>query len=99
LHQSQVAAARAALGEEDKPPPDAPEAPSAPNHLTRREREVAALVGQGFSNREISEKLGISERTVEGHVSKAMRKLGFRSRTQIAAWMVEQGTLFAEDSD
>lgn len=55
--------------------------------LTAREREVAGLIAQGFSNREIAERLVISERTVEGHVERVLDKLDFHSRTQIAAWV------------
>jgi len=62
---------------------------SAPSPLTAREREVAVLVAQGTSNREIADKLGISERTAEGHVEQVRNKLGFRSRAQIASWVVE----------
>jgi predicted ATPase/DNA-binding CsgD family transcriptional regulator len=57
--------------------------------LTRRELEVARLVGQGLSNRDAAEQLGISPRTVETHVESILRKLGFGSRTQVAAWLVE----------
>jgi DNA-binding CsgD family transcriptional regulator len=59
--------------------------------LTSREREVAALIGQGMSNRAIAEALVISERTVESYVSAVMAKLGFTARTQIAAWAVTRG--------
>jgi DNA-binding CsgD family transcriptional regulator len=59
-------------------------------NLTRREREIAALVAQGLTNREIAERLFIAERTAEGHVESIRNKLGFRSRTQVAAWVVEQ---------
>jgi predicted ATPase/DNA-binding CsgD family transcriptional regulator/TolA-binding protein len=59
--------------------------------LTRREREVAALVTQGKSNRQIAAELVVSERTVEGHINKILSKLGFRSRAQVAAWTVEKG--------
>jgi len=59
--------------------------------LTAREREVAALIAQGKSNREMAEMLVLSERTIEGHVSNALNKLGFTARTQIAAWAVEKG--------
>lgn len=55
--------------------------------LTRRENEVASLIAHGLSNREISEELRISERTVEGHVSKVLGKLGLRSRAGVAAWV------------
>jgi len=54
--------------------------------LTAREREVAALVATGLSNKQIAEKLVISERTAEGHVERILGKLEFRSRSQIAAW-------------
>src|SRR5689334_491948 len=62
----------------------------APN-LTRREREVALLVAQGLTNREIASRLFISERTAESHVEQIRGKLGFRSRSQIAAWVANQG--------
>ncbi len=56
--------------------------------LTDRERQVAALVAQGSSNREIAGTFFLSERTVESHVQHILNKLGFRSRAQIAAWAV-----------
>ena len=56
--------------------------------LTDRERQVAALVARGSSNREIAGTLFLSERTVESHVQHILNKLGFRSRAQIAAWTV-----------
>jgi tetratricopeptide (TPR) repeat protein/DNA-binding CsgD family transcriptional regulator len=59
--------------------------------LTGREREVAVLIAQGKSNREIADSLVVSDRTVESHVGNILFKLGFTSRTQIAAWVVEIG--------
>ncbi len=59
--------------------------------LTAREREVAALVAQGSTNREIAARLVVSERTAEAHVSNILGKLGFATRAQIAAWAVEKG--------
>jgi DNA-binding CsgD family transcriptional regulator len=59
--------------------------------LTAREREVAGLLSQGKSNREIAEGLFLSERTVESHVGNILTKLGFDSRAQIAVWAVEKG--------
>jgi non-specific serine/threonine protein kinase len=59
--------------------------------LTSRERDVARLLSQGKSNREIAEKLVLSERTVENHVGNILAKLGFDSRSQIAVWVVEKG--------
>lgn len=58
--------------------------------LTEREREVATLVAQGKSNREIADVLIVGERTVETHVGNILSKLGFTSRAQIAAWSVEK---------
>ena len=54
--------------------------------LTRREREVADLIGRGLTNRQISFELSISEHTVENHVHKILEKLQLRSRAQVAAW-------------
>lgn len=59
--------------------------------LTPREREVAALIAQGKTSREIAALLVLSERTAEGHVNNILLKLGFTSRAQIAAWVVERG--------
>ena len=59
--------------------------------LAPREREIAALVAQGHTNREIAVLLGIAERTAETHVQHILNKLGFTSRVQIATWATEQG--------
>ncbi len=59
--------------------------------LTARERQVAARIAQGKSNRAIAAALVLSERTVEKHVENIMSKLGFDARTQIAAWATRQG--------
>jgi DNA-binding NarL/FixJ family response regulator len=59
--------------------------------LTTREREVAALIADGLSNRDIAEHLVLGERTIETHVSNVLSKLGFTSRAQVAAWAVEKG--------
>jgi len=65
--------------------------------LTPRERDVARFLSQGKSNREIAEKLVLSERTVENHVGNILTKLGFTSRAQIAVWVVEKG--FGKDKN
>lgn len=57
-----------------------------PGGLTPREREVAVLIAQGKSNPQIAETLVVSERTVTTHVTHILSKLGFTSRTQVAAW-------------
>jgi DNA-binding CsgD family transcriptional regulator len=59
--------------------------------LTAREREVAALIGEGLSNRAIADRLVVSERTVESYVSSILGKLSFNARTQIAAWAATTG--------
>jgi DNA-binding CsgD family transcriptional regulator len=59
--------------------------------LTAREREVAALIVEGESNREIAERLVVSERTVESHVTNILSKLGFSSRARIAVWAADKG--------
>ena len=64
--------------------------------LTRRETEVAALAARGLTNRDIAARLYLSVRTVEAHVDHILTKLGFRTRTQLAAWAYEEG-LLAED--
>jgi len=59
--------------------------------LTRRELEIAAMVGSGMRNREIAKKLFLSTRTVDAHVEHIRNKLDFRSRSQIAAWAAAHG--------
>jgi predicted ATPase/DNA-binding CsgD family transcriptional regulator len=61
--------------------------------LTGREREVATLVARGLRNREIAGRLFLSVRTVEVHVDRILTKLGFASRTQLAAWAHDEGLL------
>jgi DNA-binding CsgD family transcriptional regulator len=59
--------------------------------LTERERQVAVLIAQGKTNREIAEQLVLSKRTVETHTSHILSKLGFSSRTQIVRWALDHG--------
>jgi predicted ATPase/class 3 adenylate cyclase/DNA-binding CsgD family transcriptional regulator len=59
--------------------------------LTPRQREVAALVAQGLTNRQIAERLVISERTADGHVANILAELGLATRAQVAVWAVEHG--------
>jgi DNA-binding NarL/FixJ family response regulator len=58
--------------------------------LTPREQEVALLVGRGLTNRQIAKELSISERTVENHIGKILKKLGFTSRARIATWVAQR---------
>ncbi|WP_433716751.1 response regulator transcription factor [Nocardia sp. CA-084685] len=58
--------------------------------LTKRELEVAHLVAQGLTNKQIAAKLVLSQRTAQHHVEHILSKLGFTSRTQIATWIVDE---------
>jgi DNA-binding CsgD family transcriptional regulator/Tfp pilus assembly protein PilF len=84
---------RAALDSfpQEKPPLPPEAARQAFGGLTAREREVAVLIAQGKTSREIADLLVVSERTAEVHVSNILGKLGFTSRAQIAVWVVERG--------
>lgn len=57
--------------------------------LSRREREVAALIRSGNTNREIAEALFVAERTIDKHVEHILAKLQLRSRAQVASWATE----------
>jgi predicted ATPase/DNA-binding CsgD family transcriptional regulator len=81
-----------ALGEaSDSGDRDAPAstAAAAPGGLTRREREVAVLLAEGLTNREIADRLVISLRTAETHVDHILGKLGLTSRVGVASWVAE----------
>lgn len=60
-----------------------------PGGLTARELEIAAIVAEGLSNREVAERLVISRRTVDAHVDHIYQKLGISSRVQLAVWLRE----------
>ncbi len=62
-----------------------------PSTLTPREREIAALIARGLSNRAIAGELVISQATVARHVANMLTKLGFSSRARIAAWVARPG--------
>lgn len=59
-------------------------------HLTPSERRVLELIGDGLSNREIGERLGVAEKTVKNHITSLLAKMGLQRRTQAAAWVAGQ---------
>src|SRR5262249_23730775 len=86
------AAVDLALGKPTHPGDAAGPAGAAPAHagagvLARREADVARLVADGLTNKQIGARLFISERTVDSHVRSILNKLGASSRAQIAAWV------------
>ncbi len=83
---SRDAAVRLALGESGHVAVAASDSTGA-GLLAKRETEVARLVADGLSNKEIGARLFISEHTVDSHVRSILNKLGCNSRAQIAAWM------------
>jgi non-specific serine/threonine protein kinase len=60
--------------------------------LTKREFEIAQLIAEGLTNKQIADQLVISRRTAEGHVEHILTKLGFTTRTQIASWLFARQT-------
>ena len=75
-----------ALEQDRQPKPTRSRAPDLPMPLTPREQDIARLVAQGLSNKQIAAKLVVSQRTAESHILNILNKLGFNSRTQIASW-------------
>jgi DNA-binding NarL/FixJ family response regulator len=75
--------------------PAAPPAPAAAAGsrvaLTRRERQVAELIADGLSNKQIAARLMVGTRTAESHVENILTKLGFTSRVQVASWVSREG--------
>jgi predicted ATPase/DNA-binding CsgD family transcriptional regulator len=61
-----------------------------PGGLTARQWQIAELLAEGLSNKDIAERLVISQRTVETHVEHILTKLGFRSRVRVSAWVAEE---------
>jgi predicted ATPase/DNA-binding CsgD family transcriptional regulator len=68
----------------------APEATAEPTPLTSRQTQVAELIAEGLTNRQIADRLAISPRTTEAHVEEMLTRLGFSSRAQIAAWITDR---------
>ena len=80
-------AIRLALGEPAQVTPAAAANGQGRGLLGKREADVARLVAEGLSNKQIGARLFISERTVDSHVRSILNKLGFNSRAQIASWI------------
>jgi len=74
----------------EQPPSTSAPDTGALTRLTRRERQVADLIAEGLTNQAIADRLVISPRTAQGHVEHILAKLGFTSRAQVAAWVVER---------
>jgi non-specific serine/threonine protein kinase len=91
--EGRVLSADAAAGEALAVGPPAPEPASAvsrPVQLTARQYEVAMLVSQGMTNRQISQQLRLSEWTVVNHVRQVMRRLDVPSRIHVAQWVMDR---------
>ncbi|WP_010270637.1 response regulator [Paenibacillus senegalensis] len=69
-----------------------------PDLLTGREKEILACIAEGLTNRQIADKLIISENTVKNHVKNVLDKLELGNRVQLAAYAVSHRILLAEDS-
>lgn len=67
--------------------------PTVDIHLSGREREVLEYLAQGFTNREIAERLGVSVKTVEGYRARLLDKLGMKSRAEVVRYAMETGIL------
>ena len=65
--------------------------PPAENPLSEREVQVLRLVAQGLSNKEIADRIVVSERTVRAHVSNILNKLHLANRTQAALYAIREG--------
>jgi len=101
LHRGILAAAR---GEAPLTPKAAAEVlaargtrPEEGARLSVREREVLVLVTRGFANKQIARRLGISEKTVKGHLTRVFQAIGVSDRTQAALWAQRNGLLSEED--
>lgn len=75
--------------------PTAPVKAAPETELTRRQLEIARLVGDDLTNRQIAVRLYLSERTVETHVTNILNRLGFSSRMQISRWVAESASAVA----
>ena len=84
------------LGEEEAPATRAAGSAATPDLLTARQLQVAALVADGLTNRQIAAHLGIQERSAEGHLERIRERLGVTSRAQVAAWWATETSEVAD---
>jgi non-specific serine/threonine protein kinase len=91
-HMTRDAAIAFALDEKKAARPGAHPAKAGTMPLSKRELEVARLVAEGLSNKEIASRLFLSERTVETHVSNILNRLGINSRVEIAGWVAQEAS-------
>jgi predicted ATPase/DNA-binding CsgD family transcriptional regulator len=83
-----LAATQSAPPQPEQPPDDSRQRGA---ELSPREREVAALLAEGLTNRQIAEQLVVTQRTVASHIEHILEKLGFASRHQVGVWAAEHG--------
>jgi DNA-binding NarL/FixJ family response regulator len=86
-----AAVIRQFVAADDSPAPSAPQSPTRERErspLSQREREIVALVAQGFKNKEMAEKMFISEQTVKNHLHNIFDKLGVSDRLELALYAI-----------
>jgi len=86
-----AAPALADRAQEARPEPVPPVAPAAPAAPVGREADVLRLIAQGLANKQIGQRLGISERTVKAHAGSLFRRIGVADRTSAALWARDHG--------
>lgn len=88
--ESSLRQARRLMGLNNRPSDDSLRIQASPQvELTPTERKVVQFVSQGLSNREIGERLKVSQRTIESHVSNMLNKTGLHNRTELARWAIQ----------
>ena len=90
---------RLAASSSDGMRPPAPVAHVGGHPLSPRELEVAVLIAQGLTSKEVGTKLQVVRGTVDKHMEHIYNKLGFASRAQLAIWLMERGLLERDDQE
>ena len=78
-----------AVGDRQAPKPAPAVTAASDTELTRRQLEIARLIAEDLTNRQIADRLFLSERTVETHITNMLNKLGLSSRVQLSRWLAE----------